>query len=996
MSRIEARNQERADRKIGSLEKRVDTEREKAESAKAAARATISVLQTQLKAAGTREKGLSKVVGILETMRARQEARADEATAENQARAEAMKTMRETQRQVEQVKDELVRIVRDALPKSMHGAFITDIQKVRSRSQLPSITAKIEAASLDAQARELDDRMKRVTGVSNTSKLTDPATLLRIVGDKGNRGKLRKLSGVDGARDAARYAIENYVQSAKGFMDAKDTATKRLRLAELENALTRLTTIVQEQRVADRLIEAGRARSLSDAVAALAGRLAAMPVRTGLRRLTRTYGQATMNAIVKLADAETLMTMMDGKIQGGDFYNRIYTPLREAMNRQFEIVDAMMTKADGHARRAGFADLADAEVRLFGLAGDANAITYKLPVAIGGLKELPASQALKLYAMDQETLADTMNDRPWKWDDDGQEYTISWQQYDALVKAIPAEHRALVDALKSDRDTLFPSFARTVKILTGTEPPKVFGYDVRRVSPRWIAMNKPAEPIQTGPTGHIAASLENVGMGKARESTKAPLLATNFYADWKQSVDIQSRVIELAMPIRNAKMMIRNQRVADALTTKIHPSVTERLERMLDDVAGVNQKDPGIGNRIWATLGRNVGKSLTQLNVQSWLRNLGGIATLAPEMPAGVFADGVKGMFFTKFGDMLEESAFLRRMYGQNVYAMKSIQAYEGSAPDARGPGAVGTATRGLRIAGRSTGSAAVNLWKTASGTPGAWQNAMEDMHTAMKAGGTITDGIGVMHWFASLPARIAYAGWKAEAARQGQSNDWALTQMEQSLRRTQGMNDALMLNGLQSQFRGTFYQPFLMFTNDSVRMANMAMRATMSGDNTYRAKVAGGIALSAAIGSVVTAVLGREGLKAIFGDDEEDKNAKKAAENAAWTFARDTLGIIAPGFTDRAVEAVRAIVSPMRGVTPTDSALGNPVVSMFGGAVDAIAQATRGAGEIVEGDNRKGNTGGENVAGGAERLATSILRLYGSPLPSVVSQARRVGAVTE
>jgi hypothetical protein len=999
MARIEQRGAEQAQREIDRGAKKLESERAKAEAQRAAARATITTLRDQLGAAMRREKGLTRVVGILETMRARQEARADEATAENQARAQAMKQMRETQREVEQVKDELVRIIRDALPRTMHAAFITDIQKVRSRSQLPGIVAKIETASLQAEALELDAKMKRLTGVSNTSKLTDPDTLKRVVGDKGNTGKLRKLSGVDGARDAARKAMADFVQAAAGFnAPGTDAAKKREMLGLLELAYQNLSTIVQEQRVADRLLAGGRRQSLVDAVAALAGRLSTLPVRTAIRRLTKTVGEGKMGAFVKLADAETMMLLLDGKLEGGDFYNRIYEPLRAAMNRQFEIVDAMMTRADGHARRAGFKDQADMEVRLFGLAGDANAISYDLPVEIGGTKKIPASQALKLYAMDQETLADTMNGRAWKWDDDGGEYTIDWKQYDALVKAIPAEHRALVDALKADRDTLFPKFAQTVKILTGTEPPKVFGYDVRRVSPRWMRQNKIDTPIQTGPTGHIAASLENVGMGKARVSTKAPLLATNFYGDWKQSVDMQSRVIELATPIRDAKMMIRNGKVADAIAAKIHPGALQRLERMLDDVAGVNQTDPSAGARIWATLGRNVGKSLTQLNVQSWLRNTAGIATLAPEMPAAAFADGVRGMFSTKFADMMQESLFLRRMYGQNVVAMKSVQAYEGTTPDARGPGALGTAGRGVRIAALSSRSAGQNLARAVMQQPGAWQSAMEDMHNAMKAGGSITDGIGVMHWFASLPARIAYAGWKAEAVRRGENADWAMKQMEQSLRRTQGMNDALMLNGLQSQFRGTYMQPFFMFTNDSVRMANMVMRATMSGDRTQQARVAGAIAVSAALGSVITAALGREGLRALLNDDEDEreKARKQAAEVAAWTFARDSLGIIAPGIADRLVEFVQAVMAPRRGVTATDAALGNPVVSMFGGIVGAISQGARGATEMVQGDDGRGNTGGENVTGAMERFATGVLRIYGSPLPSLPSQVRRVTGAGE
>lgn len=1003
MSRIEQRNQERADRKIGTLEKKVDTEREKAESAKAAARATISVLQTQLKAAMTREKGLSKVVGILETMRARQETRADEATAENQARAEAMKQMRATQREVEQVKDELVRIVRDALPKSMHGAFVTDIRKIRSRQELPGIVAKIEQASQLYRAKELDRKLSDLTGVRDTRKLDNPKVRDYVVGARGKNGALKALTESSNTRDVAKKAMRDFVESAKAFMDSTTASQRQTHIVEMENAYGQLVAAVEAQKAEDKLVEKNRMRAISDIATQVVERLASMPVGVIVRTTSQKFGNAANHGILWVTGLDNIGNMIDGTrtdIGGGTFSQTIVRPIQEGQNQAAKQVKQAKDMADEAAQRNGLGSLAEAFATLFGSMGDANTAKYKLTIPIGGKTELRAHEALKLAAMDQETLGHVIGlDRPLFWDADGSGFTVSWQQYDALMKVIPANHLAFVQELKAIRDLGFDAMASEVKKLTGTEPPKVFGYDKITVHPDVSAKWKVEDSASLLPTGHITQSLENLGITKARESNNAAMLVTNFGEDWLQTVDTQARVTHLAAPIRNMKELLRRDDVKLAIKSRISPYAIKRLETIADDVGGTGARggrEGGEFTRRWLKYSANKNKALTALNLASVARNGAGVMTLLAEMDVRVWTEGIARVMSLQSDslvDLMDKSDLVTRFYGQSVVALQTIQTQGSMAADA-GRDRAGSAweqfVRGGKASGKSAARAVADLrgLRLPGRRVGAVADFFRGLLDAASNAGTMFDGINMIHYVSTLPARIAWEGYKAEAARRGESEAWAIQQTERAVGRTQAVPDPAELTALQSFARGTPLQPFTSFGTDAARMVNMILRAKITGKR--RGATAAAVMMAGLWSGAVTGLFSKELLQVLFGtDDEEDR--RNLWQKAAADAVRDSIGGSVPGISDRFVEAVKAYYTVRTPGAAEGQLLETPVssgITNFAGGIGLLVSAVD---EAVEGNDNKGRTPGEKALKSAEMMLTEMLEASGVPLPSVYRQGKRV-----
>jgi hypothetical protein len=1078
MSRIEQRNQERADRVIARLEKkvdataakgeeraneltermakRVDTEREKAESAKAAARATISVLQTQLKAAGTREKGLSKVVGILETMRAKQDAAAElrdidfrntsndnrsrfaentklqaenrsikekykddlasekrvaeaRVIAERAKAAEAMAGMKQSQREVEQIKDAVVRAVRDSLPVALHGKFITDIRKVRGAYQLPALLAKIEQASQLNRAKELDKKLSNLTGVRDTRKLDNPKVRDYVVGARGKNGTLKALTDSANTRDVAKKAMRDFVESAKAFMDAKTANQRHMHIVEMENAFGNLAAAVEAQKAEDKLVEKNRMRAISDVANRVVERLASMPVSVIVRVTGEKFGSVANHGILWVTGLDNIGNMIDGlrtDIGGGAFSQTIVRPIQKGQNQSARQVKDAKDLADEAAARNGLGSFAEAFATLFGAMGDANTATYKLTIPIGGKTELRAWEALKLAALDQETLGHVIGlDRPLFWDADGSGFTVSWQQYDAMMKAIPDNHLAFMQDLKAIRDLGFDAMASEVKKLTGTEPPKVFGYDKITVHPDVSAKWNVDKNASLLPTGHITQSLENLGITKARESNKAAMLVTNFGEDWLQTVDTQARVTHLAAPIRNMKELLRRDDVKLAIKSRITPYALERLQTIADDVGGTGTRGGREGSEFTRRLlkySANKNKALTAMNLSSVARNGAGVMTLLAEMDVRVWTEGIARVMSLRSDslvDLMDKSDLVSRFYGQSVVALQTIQTQGSMAADA-GRDRAGTAWEQFVRGGKATGKSAARAAADLRGLriPGRRVGAVADFFRGLldAAGnaGTMLDGINMIHYVSSLPARVAWEGYKAEAARRGESEDWAIQQTERAVGRTQAVPDPAELTALQSFARGTPLQPLTSFGTDAARMVNMILRAKITGNR--RGATAAAVVLAGAWSGAVTGLFSKELLNVLFGtDDEEDR--RNLWQKIAADAVRDSFGSAIPGVSDRGVEAVKAWLTVRTPGAAESQLLETPVssgITNFAGGIGLLVSAVD---EAIEGDDKKGRTPNEKALKSAEMMLTEMLEASGVPLPSVYRQGKRaVTAATE
>lgn len=885
-------------------------------------------------------------------------------------------------------KDRALRLLRDAmmnaLPVSERGSLATKIAAVKTAGDGFRLLLEVERLSHVSDAKTLGRKMKALTGVSDVRDLADPVKRDRVV----NRGDLKILSGLErdaasgggNAKDEARKAIQDFLNAGARLdreIDAKaDAATLQATVAEMQYAFQTLAQIVQTQKLEDKIIKAGRLSMLADVVQQSLGSITRAPALLIARAGKR--APAIKGAAMKFfLDLPTKIRIIEGGNRGA-LYQGIVEPLEKAISASFGLRESTYRKADDIARRAGYADLKDMMVKVSGILGEASQKTIALSEEVGGTKEITLGQAMKVYAMDPETLEQALRGKRalhWEGNLAGDGFLLTPEAYTEIVGKIDAKHRDAVDSLKDLRDTLFPGMARVVKILTGVEPPKVFGYDPNRINPLWLSRNLKEQAASLSPINMITTSLENLGITKARESKSAPLVMTDFMQDWTQSIDQVSRITGMAEAVRNSKVILSDPAMVKAIGDRYGDKMLMHLNKTIDAAAGIQTPDklPGV-TRFLQALARNLGKSWTSLNVMSWLRNLGGLSTLAPSMPRMIYIRGIRDAFKPGlWKEAVESSPMIRQHFASGPAGLIGLADGLESASSRE------SAMRDAKAAARSVASAAKNAWALQP------LDSLRDVRDVLaKSVPSVTDHIRILNWFASIPARVAYAGMKAQY---GKDTAKVVRETEKVLRATQGMGDSLMRAGWQNAVMGTPLGSYAMFSNDSTRQLSMLVNAAMDGKKSF-AKTAAAVGLNAAWGGLVVGALGKAGLSALIGGgDDEDED--KAIRDGLWTGGRDLAGVV-PGL-DRLVELARAAVEWRPG-GPGEAALGSPVTGGLTSIVDSGAGLGLATFALIDGKEGAEERFWKNL----ERAILGTTDALGVPVGSAVRQTKRVVEATQ
>ena len=520
------------------------------------------------------------------------------------------------------------------------------------------------------------------------------------------------------------------------------------------------------------------------------------------------------------------------------------------------------------------------------------------------------------------------NERRFFWDTNlgGDGDTLTWDAYLDIREKVGQEHLNLIDAMKDIRDDRFAPMARVVKALTGIEPPKVVGYDPRRINPEWLKAKRGESPNATmTATTFTNSMLQNLGLTKARESKAAPLVMGDFMQDWTASIDEVARITALAEVVHNAHTMLRVESVKNAIDERWGVEVLNSIHQRIDAVAGLEPPDRMQKlTRAMKFLGRNYGRSLTSVNPKSWLRTVGGVFPLAADMPAAWFARGVKDALTTKglWAEAMANSPILEQHFGQSPVGVLGATL---PATSVQTKATAQSAGRAMAAIGKTAKSAASNAMHFNVDTFA----DLRDLFT--KATPELMDHIRVLNFFASIPARIAYAGNKA---RYGGDIQRAVRETERVIRETQGMGDPMYRSGWQQYLMNTPLASYAMFSNDGSRMLNQLVNAKLDGKP---AKTILAILANGGYGGLISGALSPAGLVLIaamlgLNDDDTEEKQGEAIGQAAWTAARDTAGIVP--FADRGVEFMKFVTSKKPFGHASDDTLSNPV---FSGATDAV-----------------------------------------------------------
>lgn len=874
---------------------------------------------------------------------------------------EMAKTLREGARTqaktVAGLQREFVRLARQNVPLPVRGKLLAAVANAKTFGTMARGIAQARNVLVEYEARRTLAKVKADTRRSSLLKLTNDLRKT-IVGSPKPTTK-----GASGLFETARIAYET-AMDPKSSIDDRETA-----LRELMHVSDTIKAAIHQHRIENKIREKEQwadvrvARARVQAAARRGGNLT--PEVADPRD-----GKPQPNVLARffrhLMDTESFAMLLDGDWTGkGPSRTILYDNLREGKTRQQERVLRAMEVADKVARDVGgYDNFGDFMAAASGTIGKSAHQIVELSNPIGGRKKITLGQAMKILAMDQETQMQAAKGRRFNWDDDraGDEFELTGNNFADVRAAVPGRTLAMIDALKAIRESMREDMFKVVLEIKGYEPVAVYGYEPRRTNPEKVKIEG-----FDGITGDTDRHLEDLGITKDRlENATIPLLLTDFGSDWVKSIEQMTAIIELAHPLRNARMVYLNNppgttSTAAAIANRFGDGAMKRIDRLLKDIGGSDKREIDGLDRLVLALTRNTSRALTSVNPRSWMKNLGGIIKAMGEAEAGVVARGVarmgrKGLF----EDMLKHSAYLKHRY-----SLSSSQLAMGL------PTSVDSLAS-WKVTGRAAASDLAAL------------NVRDLFGKSLPA---LIDHIRIAQWFDAAAARALWAGYELDP--RGRNNPaWVAEQVERVMRRTANSSDVMDLSGLSAQYRkSAFGAPFLAFTSDANRSYNMLVRG-FGQSKEKGAKAALAIVGNALFSSAVTGLLGQgvySAAAAAGGDDKEaEKRAEKAMADAAWNFVAE---LASPVMADRLVHMARASVEGWAYDSGTDTPLSSQVSLTLKGGVGVVKEI---AGAFSEASPKKRQAAMDRLIARMGDVAQGTMSLAGIPGANVVRQTKK------
>lgn len=681
---------------------------------------------------------------------------------------------------------------------------------------------------------------------------------------------------------------------------------------------------------------------------------------------------------------DTLAQIMDGGDRGGIVGQVMTYPLWNGESRMhkrtFEFTDSLgeITSA------AGWESLGAALAETEGTLGRASQ-TF-VDVDLGEIKRISLGQAMDILATDKTTGGRLSNGNKIVFDErPNSPVEIGPEAMEAIRKAVGEKRLAALDSvaeLFTERVT-DPLFS-TLRNIKGWEPERVPWYHPTK---RSGAFSHDQNKFAGWSGAMTKAHLEDAGFTIERTGGDTPFVIGNYFSKVLKHAQSASAIIELAEPIRTAEMVVLHPELRPMLSEKFGDDVVKRFEERLRSASELGAYDLSADFDKWfLRLIQNTSRGMTALNKNTVLRQFGGVATMAAEMPVSAYTDGVAVLSDRKaaratYDEMIAESGLLRNRWALPPSALMTAFGAPGGAVASKAG-----AKASLAAAGRSLADVRPGRIKESLGD--AWGNFTK-----------VFDSIRVSSWADAQPAIVAWAGWKAEAQRlhpdwsHAQIMEFTREQAEASVRRTQNTFSVLDTSQFIKDSRHSAIKAaFVAFTGDSNKALNMLWQAGAARDGKKFATVASLRILNALWGAVVTtgvsdAIYTVSG--ALSGNDagreqKDDARFQKMAVATGKELAGTLLG------ADKLVSMYQfadAAISPLE--TPAGSQI-EDVASGMGKMARGVVEKVRAE---YDNDPEKAEKAAKKFLHGLEDVAVGGSTLSGVPVGPAYRDAKNVKA---
>lgn len=837
------------------------------------------------------------------------------------------------QRVVEGVRDELIRLIENHLPNPRRGRFLKRANSIKTYNDL--------ARAVDSIRRERA-RYLGTVGMKSIRRWTRAKKLARLT-----NARRHDLSNLRRDADALYETLKGKNKTVELEHAARTIDELRERVLETfaehqaENRKLRLAKgLTRRVVVARATAEAKRSR-------------AELPDSTGERQdLAAPWWR---RAGMQMADLENITSGLAGDWEGGGtLYRVLFDGLSDAHEDHASEMRDRFRDLEAMAKKAGYGGINDLIERTSRRGGRAKTVYFE--VLLGGRRvKITLGNAMKLAALDEETRGMIRAGNPIKLKGGTLRTSITptLREIDAITEQIGMELFAVVEEGKLIREAMRPRAFESHRRLKGYEPPLVEGYEPRK---RWRAGREAKfgiEDVKTKGSRYI----ENLGFTKARvEDRRNPIVIGDFVEDLVESITNSSKLIHLAEPVRDAAGIVTDEKLQSEIASRFGRGAPRALEDYIVAASLVNEASPSTSGRAVQTLNRWTAASKLGLNPGTWLRQLGGIPRLAAEMSPKAFADGMKGAWKIKASDLLDNSGyFWDRMVGNVAGRFSPTVASDlSSVTTPRFLAAVDAATKNI--------------------VEGDLRAALRQFHQASMS------TLEILVAFDAVLGKVAWAGYMAEAERQGIAEDqrtaWVNKRASLAIRHTQNSSSVLDMPLVGVRGRDNLAGLLLLFTSDVFKARNRLYRAAHQGRKAFAAHAAGeagNIAWSVAVGVGVQFAV-RSLVAAMGGDDDDWEKIRADAlafDKHLLRLARESVAVgLDPVLTPRVIDWFS-----YRNASVTDV----PLTSSIRDAEDALKSAI----ELVR--SGKALDDPKSMLFATDALVRDTLALFGlNPLQSL------------
>ncbi len=759
--------------------------------------------------------------------------------------ANAAERRRIEQRQIDTLRRTLTDAIRENLPRSEAGKYLSAVRDVRTYGAFLRALSRVERDTVLYEGRRLRRRTTRIK--AKDLGLLEP--------------EIRQEA--DAAMGAiARVGLIFTPEGQKGLSYA-DLVIAR---DELRAALSVVQGLIATQKQEDRVRIKGELLEAEDLRKDVKNTLANLKQLDAEDSRSAPDKSRIRRFLARRTNWEHLMRAIDGFKSGG-VGMRIFGRVLAAREQAAKIEHGFRDQFAKIVTDNGYKSLGHYLAEMSGTLGDR--LQKWVDVPIGGHERITLGQAAYLYASagDAGFMARIRAGQALQWRENptADEFTITEADLAKVAAAIPENVRKIIDEGKALYDRhYFPLLSAVNKRLKGYHLEKVPGY--------WgIKLNRSYSEGKGTPQSwrkQFIRAMEEAGYMQERVGpSKTPILIGDFGTDLVLRSKSSATVIAKAEVVKTMSRVFLHKDTQNAITHTLGAEQLRRLEHRISLFSGGELYREATEKQLRKFLSRWA-RGKTQLWIPTWFRNaIGGTIKIMNELPAGSVMKAALTPSWNAWKDLMAFSATARERW--NAGGLGAFYSHDGGAH---------VSSASVREAVKANlGAIGQAMAELLRGEVGGAADAFKGFGKSWDA---FLDSLTIGNFFDAVPAIVAYKVFlrKAPANLEGDSKKrWAARHAMRAFERTANTADVAYANDIQIEARESLLvASFVPFTGDTAKSMTMIAESYRKGPRAF-ARTSVVIAASVAASSMVGVLW-----KLLMGERDEDKLKDTALQRVA------------------------------------------------------------------------------------------------------------------